>query len=161
MSEMDTLRGYQSGAVDYISVPVVPEILRGKVAVLVELHQKRRELQHINERLAEARSRLEAEHVAAMAQKDAQLRAVFEHPSELTVVLRAERDAGGEVTGWIYRDANVNALELLGCTRETLLGRNLADVFRERAVLPHDRCVRVLLTGTPERYEVDTATASS
>jgi signal transduction histidine kinase len=153
VSEMDTLRGYQSGAVDYISVPVVPEILRGKVAVLVELHQKRRELQHINERLAEARSRLEAEHVAAMAQKDAQLRAVFEHPSELTVVLRAERDAGGEVTGWIYRDANVNALELLGCTRETLLGRSHADVFRERAVLPHERCVRVLLTGTPERYE--------
>ena len=44
MSELDRLRGYKLGAVDYVSVPVVPEILRSKVAVLVELYCKRREL---------------------------------------------------------------------------------------------------------------------
>ncbi len=53
-SEFDRLKGYKLGAVDYVSVPVVPEILRSKVAVLIELHTKRRDLQVLNQSLAEA-----------------------------------------------------------------------------------------------------------
>jgi DNA-binding response OmpR family regulator len=41
VSEFDRLKGYELGAIDYIAVPVVPEILRSKVAVLVELYQRR------------------------------------------------------------------------------------------------------------------------
>ena len=41
VSELDRLKGYELGAVDYVYVPVVPEILRSKVAVLVELHCQR------------------------------------------------------------------------------------------------------------------------
>ena len=37
VSELDRLKGYKVGAVDYVSIPVVPEILRSKVAVLIEL----------------------------------------------------------------------------------------------------------------------------
>src|SRR5580698_3784712 len=44
ISELDRLKGYKVGAVDYVSIPVVPEILRSKGAVLVELYLKRREL---------------------------------------------------------------------------------------------------------------------
>ena len=36
--------GYSLGAVDYISAPVVPEILRSKVRVFVEMHRMHREL---------------------------------------------------------------------------------------------------------------------
>src|SRR5688572_31995953 len=53
-TEFDRLKGYKLGAVDYVSVPVVPEILRSKVAVLIELHTKRRDLQVLNRSLAEA-----------------------------------------------------------------------------------------------------------
>src|SRR6185436_11230359 len=49
VTDLDRLKGYELGAVDYVYVPVVPEILRSKVAVLVELHQRRRELQQLNE----------------------------------------------------------------------------------------------------------------
>ena len=52
VSELDRLKGYKVGAVDYVSIPVVPEILRSKVAVLVELYLKRRELQELNRNLA-------------------------------------------------------------------------------------------------------------
>src|SRR3981081_4610277 len=45
VTELERLRGYKLGAIDYVNVPVVPEILRGKISVLVELHLKRRELQ--------------------------------------------------------------------------------------------------------------------
>ena len=40
VSELDRLKGYKVGAVDYVSIPVVPEILRSKVAVLVELYSE-------------------------------------------------------------------------------------------------------------------------
>ena len=48
LTEIDRIRGYQSGAVDYISVPVVPDVLRAKVSVFAELHRKRRELEALN-----------------------------------------------------------------------------------------------------------------
>jgi PAS domain S-box-containing protein len=51
MSETDYLRGYQAGAVDYLSVPVVPELLRAKVRVFAELFRKTRELHLLNEEL--------------------------------------------------------------------------------------------------------------
>jgi PAS domain S-box-containing protein len=51
MSEADYLRGYEAGAVDYLSVPVVPELLRAKVKVFVELFRKTRELQQLNQEL--------------------------------------------------------------------------------------------------------------
>jgi signal transduction histidine kinase/DNA-binding response OmpR family regulator len=57
--EADRARGYALGAVDYIFTPVVPEILRAKVGVFVELHRKNQqvaqqaaELASLNERLA-------------------------------------------------------------------------------------------------------------
>jgi signal transduction histidine kinase len=49
------VRGYEAGAVDYIVKPVVPEVLKSKVAVFVELHRKSAELarQNFERRLAE------------------------------------------------------------------------------------------------------------
>ena len=52
LSELDTLKGYEAGAIDYISVPIVPEILRSKVALLVELYRRRTELETLNSELA-------------------------------------------------------------------------------------------------------------
>jgi PAS domain S-box-containing protein len=54
LSELDRLRGYESGAVDYVPVPVVPEILIAKVKVFVELYRKTRALERLN-RLLEDR----------------------------------------------------------------------------------------------------------
>ena len=41
-------QGYALGAVDYISVPVVPEVLRAKVNVFADLHRKTRQLESLN-----------------------------------------------------------------------------------------------------------------
>jgi PAS domain S-box-containing protein len=51
LTESDFLRGYQAGAVDYLSVPVVPELLRAKVRVFAELFRKTRQLQELNDKL--------------------------------------------------------------------------------------------------------------
>jgi PAS domain S-box-containing protein len=57
VTDMDRLRGYKLGAVDYVMVPVIPEILRSKVVVLSELFRKRRELQQANAELAAEKGR--------------------------------------------------------------------------------------------------------
>ena len=64
LSEMDSLRGYEMGAVDYVPVPVVPEVLRAKVKVFAELYRKTRQLEQLNQqleaRVAERTAELEA-----------------------------------------------------------------------------------------------------
>src|SRR6185312_3835603 len=51
ISEADSLRGYNAGAVDYVPVPVVPEVLRAKVKVFAELYRKTRQLEALNREL--------------------------------------------------------------------------------------------------------------
>jgi signal transduction histidine kinase len=58
LTDLDRLQGYQRGAVDYISVPVVPELLRAKVSVFSELHRKARQLEKLNHELRHLSGRL-------------------------------------------------------------------------------------------------------
>jgi signal transduction histidine kinase len=62
--------------VDYVSVPVVPEILRSKVSVLVELYCKRRELVALNRNLAFANEQLAQANTALQAEKTRELHAL-------------------------------------------------------------------------------------
>ncbi|HKV27139.1 MAG TPA: response regulator [Candidatus Acidoferrales bacterium] len=58
LTDLDRLKGYQRGAVDYISVPVVPELLRAKVSVFAELHRKTHQLEVLNSELRRLSSSL-------------------------------------------------------------------------------------------------------
>jgi len=51
LTDLDRLKGYQHGAVDYLSVPIVPEVLRAKVKVFAELHRKKLQLERLNTEL--------------------------------------------------------------------------------------------------------------
>ena len=51
VSDIDRLRGYEMGAVDYVPVPVVPEVLRAKIRVFVDLYRKTRQLERFNAEL--------------------------------------------------------------------------------------------------------------
>ena len=75
LSDLDRLRGYKLGAVDYVMVPVIPEIMRTKVSVLAELHRKRRQLQALNANLATAHRELQAEKARELERLNASLRA--------------------------------------------------------------------------------------
>ena len=63
VSDFDRLKGYQHGAVDYVSVPVVPELLRAKVRVFADLHRKTRQLEMLTNRITTLRDE-ERRHVA-------------------------------------------------------------------------------------------------
>ena len=64
LSEVDYMRGYSAGAVDYVPVPVVADVLRAKVRVFAELYRKTRELEQLNrgleQRISERTAALES-----------------------------------------------------------------------------------------------------
>ncbi len=70
ISDHDRVKAYERGAVDYVSVPVIPEILRAKVSVFVELYRKTRQLERMNRELE---SRV-AERTEALRQQNEELR---------------------------------------------------------------------------------------
>ena len=90
ITELDRLKGYKLGAVDYVSIPVVPEILRSKVAVLVELHCQRRELQQLNHALEEANTTLQAEKTRELEAMNRTLKEADRHKDEFLAVLAHE-----------------------------------------------------------------------
>src|SRR5436305_9562726 len=51
LTDLDRLKGYRHGAVDYLSVPIVPEVLRAKVRVFTELHRNKLQLEGLNNEL--------------------------------------------------------------------------------------------------------------
>jgi len=78
LTDVDRLRGYEMGAVDYVPVPVVPEVLRAKVKVFAELYRKTRQLETLNHelerRVAERTGELESS--AARLRESEQRRSV-------------------------------------------------------------------------------------
>ena len=93
LTDVDRLRGYEMGAVDYVPVPVIPEVLRAKVKVFVELFRKTRQLEQLNREL-EARV---AERTAELAASTRQLR-----QSER---LRSLALAAGQMGSWEWNVA--------------------------------------------------------
>lgn len=96
-SEFDALKGYRLGAVDYVAIPIVPEILRSKVSVLVELYVQRRELQRLNRSLAEANTALQREQARELEranhnleQANEALRDADRHKDEFIAILAHE-----------------------------------------------------------------------
>src|SRR6185295_13667089 len=79
VTEFDRLKGYKAGAIDYVYIPVVPEILRSKVAVLIELDRQRRALQTVNRQLAESNRQLEAANLTLRDEKTRELEEMNGH----------------------------------------------------------------------------------
>ena len=74
-NEKDILRGYGTGAVDYLVKPIHGEILRSKISVFVELFRKTRELARVNESLQrEAVERARVEEALRLANQELEQR---------------------------------------------------------------------------------------
>src|SRR5215208_2223910 len=65
--EMHAARGYSLGAVDYILAPVVPEVLRSKVAVFVDLFKKTEQVKRQADSLSRRASQLQKLAAASVA----------------------------------------------------------------------------------------------
>ena len=115
LADSDKIQGYRSGAVDYISVPVIPEVLRAKVSIFVELHRKTRMLERLN---AELEQRVQ-ERTQELQQSEARFRTkaeLLELATEAIIV----RDLNGMIQFW-----NAGAEALYGWSREEAVGQDL------------------------------------
>src|SRR5579871_6726821 len=134
LADSDKVQGYRSGAVDYISVPVIPEVLRAKVGVFVELHRKTRMLERLN---AELEHRVE-ERTSELRESEAGLRTradLLELASEAVIM----RDLKGTIQFW-----NSGAESLYGWSREQAIGQDLHRLLRTVFPVSREETERVL-----------------
>ncbi|MDB5353668.1 MAG: two-component hybrid sensor and regulator [Phycisphaerales bacterium] len=88
--EMHVSRGYSLGAVDYILAPVVPDVLRTKVAVFVDLDRKTRELRRQAEQQRQRAGQLQKLAAAAIAVNSSR---------SLTGLLKVVADTARDIVG--------------------------------------------------------------
>src|ERR1700692_3593060 len=135
MTYLDQLRGYQLGGVDYVPVPVVPELMRAKVKVCVDLYRKTRELERFN---AELENRV-AERTSELQRFNEQLELrikerTHERETALAQLFEAQKmDTIGQLTGGVAHDFNNLLMAVLGSL--SLLEKRLPDDPRSHRLL--------------------------
>jgi len=111
--EAYVFRGYSVGAVDYMSKPFQPDVLRSKVAVFVDLYRKQRQLKDQERLLHEAAVRqIELEHRARFLAQEARTAHIVSTAMDAIVVLDAERH-----------------IEMFNAAAERMFGRSAADAI--------------------------------
>jgi signal transduction histidine kinase len=135
MAHLDQLRGYKLGGVDYVPVPVVPELLRAKVRVFVDLYRKTRQLEQFN---ADLERRVE-ERTAELRKFNEELEVRIEERTRerelaLAQLFEAQKmDTIGRLTGGVAHDFNNLLMAVLGSL--TLLQKRLPEDPQIRRLL--------------------------
>jgi signal transduction histidine kinase len=135
MAHLDQLRGYKLGGVDYVPVPVVPELLRAKVRVFVDLYRKTRQLEQFN---ADLERRVE-ERTAELRKFNEELELRIEERTRerelaLAQLFEAQKmDTIGRLTGGVAHDFNNLLMAVLGSL--SLLEKKLPEDPQIRRLL--------------------------
>jgi signal transduction histidine kinase len=135
LTDIDRIKGYEHGAVDYVPVPVVPDVLRAKVRIFSELFRKTRQLERLNVEL----ERRVAERTAELAQANAELEhRVEERTREREMALAQvhemqKLESLGQLTGGLAHDFNNVLMAVLG--NLDLVSRHMPDGVASKSLV--------------------------
>jgi PAS domain S-box-containing protein len=149
LTDLDQLRGYKHGAVDYIPVPVIPELLRAKVSVFAELYRKTLQLERLNreleQRVAERTAELEASTVR-LRESEESFRAIFESAGIGISVLNRDTK---------ILKVNPTMQEMLGYSVAEMLNMEMAAWTYPDDLSSDSDLFQDVLAGRLDRYQVE------
>jgi len=146
LTDLDQLRGYEHGAVDYISVPIIPELLRAKVSVFAELYRKTQQLEQLNRelerRVAERTAELEAS-TRRLRESEESFRAIFENAGIGISVLNQDTR---------FLKVNTRMQEMLGYNQAEVLNMQMAVCTYPDDELSDNDLYQDVFAGRLDRY---------
>jgi PAS domain S-box-containing protein len=138
---LDRLHGYTSGAVDYVTAPVVPEVLRAKVKVFADLYRRQRELEELK---GELETRV-AERTARLAESEQRYRTLIDNANDIVSTMDLEAR---------FTSVNPAVERILGYTPQELIGTELNRHIPADEMAKQDAMLQRKLEGEPStQYE--------
>jgi two-component system, NtrC family, sensor kinase len=136
LTDSDRIQGYRRGAVDYISVPVVPEVLRARISVFVDLYRKTRMLESLNRELEQ---RVE-DRTMELRKSEAEFRMRAELLEVASEAIMMRSMASDDIEFW-----NTGAENLYGWKRDEVMGKDVHKLLHTVFPVPRSEIAEALL----------------
>lgn len=119
-NDVELFKGYESGAVDFIYKPIVPEILQSKISVFVELYKQKQEIVRLRQFEQQAFAVELAQTMAALQRSEEQYRLLFETNPQPMWIFDQET--------LTFLTVNNAAINHYGYTRAEFLAMTIKDI---------------------------------
>lgn len=151
--DLDEEHAFELGAVDYITKPVRPLVLKSRVRTHLEIKEARDKLARQNDELEAEVQQRTAEVMAIREAQETGYRRLFQTMLNGFASHEVIRDSDGGITDFRFVDANSAIETILGIPTADLIGRTFRELAPNYPQALFDRYAGVAETGEPTRFD--------